>query len=58
MVFGHGVSQVGDLCFNYAHALAGQARPIRFDRQRNPLKPPLILEIKDGRLIYRGKIAP
>jgi hypothetical protein len=38
--------------------LAGQARPIRFDRQRNPLKPPLILEIKDGRLIDRGKIAP
>ncbi len=33
-------------------ALSGQ---IKFDLQRNPVKSPLIIEIKGGQLIYRGR---
>ncbi|MDR3673564.1 MAG: ABC transporter substrate-binding protein [Holophaga sp.] len=35
----------------------GVTGQIRFDPQRNPAKPPLIIEIKSGRRFYRGKPA-
>jgi branched-chain amino acid transport system substrate-binding protein len=36
----------------------GVSGQIRFDAQRNPVKSPVIIEIKGGRMLYRGKIAP
>lgn len=36
----------------------GVSGQIRFDAQRNPDKSAVIIEIKDGRMLYRGKIAP
>jgi branched-chain amino acid transport system substrate-binding protein len=33
----------------------GVSGRIRFDGRRNPIKPPVILEIRDGRLVYRGR---
>jgi branched-chain amino acid transport system substrate-binding protein len=36
---------------------SGVSGQIKFDLQRNPVKPPLIIEIKGGRMLYRGKIA-
>lgn len=46
-----------------AAALAGTDYPgvsglIRFDSQRNPTRPPLIIEVRGGRRFCRGTIAP
>ena len=32
--------------------------PVRFDAQRNPHKPGVIMQIRNGRRIYRATVAP